>query len=71
MSGSAARKNKNLLAAGLACALAASCIEIASATTAAGPDIDLIRLQASYDNGPKRVKDQALDTYLSQIARNA
>ena len=61
----AQQANKGLIAAALACLLA-----IASPlTTGAAPDIDVVRLQASYDNGPKRVRDAALEAQLAQIVK--
>jgi hypothetical protein len=57
--------NKGLAAAALACLLTVS----SPVTSAAAPDIDVVRLQASYDNGPKRVRDAALEAHLAQLVK--
>src|SRR5262245_43752114 len=35
----------------------------------ASPDIDLVRLQAGYDNGPNRIRDGAGAAHLAQMVK--
>jgi hypothetical protein len=53
-----------LMAAGVACGLVCSAVSAAAAS-----EIDIVRLQASYDNGNQRVHDAALEAHLAQIVK--
>jgi hypothetical protein len=55
-----------LMATGVACTLVCS---VASAAPSSAADIDVVRLQASYDNGNQRVRDAALEAHLAQIVK--
>jgi hypothetical protein len=56
---------RSLLTAALACTLACSVL----AAPPSSPDIDLVRLESSYDSGNQRVRDAALEAHLAQIIK--
>jgi beta-barrel assembly-enhancing protease len=60
--------HRRLAAAGLGCLFAVA-YPVMPEAAEQSTDIDLLRLQASYDNGPLRVHDTALESHLAQIVK--